>query len=327
MNEENKKMDAKNKDSIFYDIKRGIEKPLTMKNVKSGNVVFGYITLEELENHFQTFEFSESTIKECRISKKNFRNSIDIYDDYSFGLINIVDFQNVLGNRDRFAFYIRKNLFLVVEIIDEDRSTKEVFLNVAERLLGKSATLEKAIYGFFEGLLYGDNSALENYELQMTSMEERIEHNRPGKDFNLKLLDMKKELLLLRNYYEQLIDIGEALQENENELFEEKNLRYFKIFTDKSTRHSNTIQMLRDNLIHLREAYEAVLEYNLNSTMKLFTVITTIFLPLTLIVGWYGMNFTNMPELTWKYGYVMVIGLSIAVIVTCIIFFKKKHFM
>ncbi len=66
-----------------------------------------------------------------------------------------------------------------------------------------------------------------------------------------------------------------------------------------------------------------MLDYNLNNIMKLFTVITTIFLPLTLIVGWYGMNFTNMPELTWQYGYPAVIVFSVIVVMFCVIAFKK----
>jgi magnesium transporter len=60
--------------------------------------------------------------------------------------------------------------------------------------------------------------------------------------------------------------------------------------------------------------------------MKFFTVVTTIFLPLTLIVGWYGMNFKYMPELTWKYGYFAVIILMIAVVIACLILFKKKKY-
>ena len=69
------------------------------------------------------------------------------------------------------------------------------------------------------------------------------------------------------------------------------------------------------------------MDYNLNNTMKIFTVVTTVFLPLSLIVGWYGMNFTNMPELTWKYGYLAVILLSVAVVIFCFWFFKKKKLL
>ena len=58
--------------------------------------------------------------------------------------------------------------------------------------------------------------------------------------------------------------------------------------------------------------------------MKIFTIITTIFFPLTIIVGWYGMNFANMPELTWKYGYLYVTALSVFVVILLIIIGKKK---
>ena len=59
--------------------------------------------------------------------------------------------------------------------------------------------------------------------------------------------------------------------------------------------------------------------------MKVFTVITSIFFPLTLIVGWYGMNFTSMPEFAWKYGYVYVIVLSVAVVAALLIVGKRKN--
>ena len=62
----------------------------------------------------------------------------------------------------------------------------------------------------------------------------------------------------------------------------------------------------------------------MNNTMKVFTIITTIFFPLTIIVGWYGMNFTHMPELTWEYGYIYVIILSVLIVAILGIIGKKK---
>jgi magnesium transporter len=60
--------------------------------------------------------------------------------------------------------------------------------------------------------------------------------------------------------------------------------------------------------------------------MRIFTVITGVFLPLTLIVGWYGMNL-QMPEYTWKYGYLFVIGLSVLVAVACIVLFRRRKWL
>lgn len=83
----------------------------------------------------------------------------------------------------------------------------------------------------------------------------------------------------------------------------------------------------KQNVIHVRESLDAAYNYNMNNTMKLFTVVSVIFLPLTLIAGWYGMNFTGMPELTWKYGYMMVIALCLVITVLILILFKRKKWM
>ena len=61
--------------------------------------------------------------------------------------------------------------------------------------------------------------------------------------------------------------------------------------------------------------------------MKVFTVVTSIFLPLSLIAGWYGMNFRFMPELSWRFGYPLVFILSAAVVIICLCYFKKKKLL
>ena len=132
---------------------------------------------------------------------------------------------------------------------------------------------------------------------------------------------------MLDNYYQQFIAIGEELEENTCDIFNEDNLHYFRIFESKATRLSNNVRMLQEYSIHVRESYHAQLDNDMNRIMKMFTVVTTEFLPLTLIVGWYGMNFTSMPELTWKFGYLFVIIISLVVATLCFIYFKKKKFM
>lgn len=82
-----------------------------------------------------------------------------------------------------------------------------------------------------------------------------------------------------------------------------------------------------DNVTQIREAYDAQVDISLNKIMKVFTVITVVFAPLTVIVGWYGMNFDIMPELRWRYGYLYVLGLSLLSIITCLIFFKRKKWL
>ena len=147
------------------------------------------------------------------------------------------------------------------------------------------------------------------------------------KNVNEQILAYNKKLVSLRNYYEQLVGIAERLYENENGIFDGEKAYYFKTVADRSNRLCSEINLFRENLVRLREAYQARLDLKMNSTMKLLPVITVIFLPLTLITGWYGMNFVNMPELSSPYGYPAVIAVSVAIVISCIIIFRKKKLL
>lgn len=313
-------------DEMLYEFNNGL-KHIQIQDIKREHLTVGLITLDELKENNHLFEFSRATITDCEEESHKFRNTIDIYDGYSFGIMTVINAADDLTIRDRIGFYIKKNLFLLVEIIDHDKSVSKNLEEAIKRYHHTTMTLEKLIYSVFENLINNDRKVLEQIEYHIDEMEDALIASNLDKNFNGEILVLKKRLLVLKNYYEQIIDVGEELQENENDIFSEEELRYFKMFTNKATRLSNNVQMLREKLIQLRDAYHAALDYNLNSIMKVFTVVTTIFLPLTLIVGWYGMNFTTMPELAWKYGYVWVIVLSIVVVIGISWYFKKKKLL
>ena len=141
------------------------------------------------------------------------------------------------------------------------------------------------------------------------------------------MLNLKKEFLVLRNYYEQLIDIVGSFEDNDNEIFEDDDLRYLSNFKDKVKRLREDIDMLRSSVSHLQDAYSAYLDLKTNHIMGVFTAVTTIFFPLTLIVGWYGMNFENMPELSWRFGYLFVIIVSVLVVSVLTLLMKKRKWL
>lgn len=310
---------------MFYSIHNKEIREISLEQLDFHDICVGYLTLDELKSCYQELGLSEVAVKDCMTDFTHFRTSMDVYDEFSFGMINIVDILNLSTRRNRIGFFIKKNLFVVVKIIDKEDSIRQMFLDAIGRFR-QNATMEKVIYGVLERLLSSGNRGLVMTERQIIAMEREVVNGKVDSELNTEIFDLRNRLSTLKNYYEQLIDIGESLQENENDLFEEEDLRYFKIFTDKSERLSNNTQLLCDNLIHLREAMDATLNYNLNNTMKLFTMVTIIFQPLTLIVGWYGMNFKYMPELGWKFGYLYVIVLSIVVVGAILYWFKKRKF-
>ena len=119
----------------------------------------------------------------------------------------------------------------------------------------------------------------------------------------------------------------QELEENENGFFEEENLRYIHLFMNLLIRRHDSAASIRDHTLQVRDLYHAQLEVRQNRIMTLLTVVTTIFMPLTLIAGWYGMNFRYMPELASPLGYPIVIVVSVAVAVGCLLFFKRKKWM
>ena len=84
---------------------------------------------------------------------------------------------------------------------------------------------------------------------------------------------------------------------------------------------------MQDIVSQMREAYQSQLEIQQNDLMKVFTVVTTVFLPLNLITGWYGMNFKDMPELSWHYGYGSIIVVCFLIVIFLLYLFKKKKWI
>lgn len=302
---------------MYYELNRG---------------TVGFISFEELRDSYQEFHFPEKTVDECKGNLYNFRSNTYVTDDLVFVVLDLIDLLDVFGEKNRVALYVRKDLCLIVKIHDGDGSIQRLFENVVNRYENGGQGLrqtvpEKFLYYFLDALIMDDNKFLENMEFHMSILETRILKETVDAVFINEILSFKKELMYLWNYYEQLIDVGEVFRDNENEMFPTKHIRRFAIYTERVKRLSGNVKYLKEYTMQLQEIHDAMLDYNLNNIMKFFTVITTIFSPLSLIVGWYGMNFINMPEITWKYGYYTVILFSVFVVICCIFIFKKHKLL
>jgi magnesium transporter len=316
----------KGEPALYYQIQDEIVK-IECKDINPDILTVGIIPLKELESCYEQFGFSYLTVTECENDSQHLHGAINSYYDYLFGVVIGINPGQIVKIQDRIGIYIKKNLLLIVVIEDRDESTKMKLLELLEHLNLSRISLERLIFGFLERFINQDYTLLVEIEAEISAHEDKINERELDKDFNHQITDIRKRLILLDNYYQQFIAIGEELEENSTDIFSDDSLHFFHIFADRASRLSNNTRMLQEYSVHVREAYHAQLEYDLNRIMKIFTVVTTIFLPLTLIVGWYGMNFTTMPEITWQYGYLYVILLSIIVAIICLIFFRKKKFM
>ena len=308
---------------MFYLINNGIEKYDTLPPKRCG-IIAGLVCVEELESLSPMLEIPQASVTQCRQAAHYFRSSVEVYDKFSFATV-----KRTVGEEgaDCIAVFLMRDLFLVVDIKDSDGSTRQKFNTSLHRFPPTAMTLEKLVFAFLDALTEGDARMLEDLEFELARPIEALLCDHESEDLITFLLEQKKRLLLLRNYYEQLIDIGHALEENENDLFGEGDLRFFKIFTDKAERLERNVRTLREQLTELREAHQSTLERRQNDTMRILTVLSAIFLPLSFITGWYGMNFHAMPELSWQYGYPFAALLCVFVTIVLIFIFRHKSWL
>lgn len=308
---------------MFYAIGEEKIEEISVQDIREDRLIAGYVSSEELEHIGASFGFAGSTIAACQSVNKHFRSGVEVYHDYTFTELRMINFAEDFKQEDCVALYIKRNFFLVVDISDEDGSTRHHFEAALTRYAPETASLEKLIYAFLDSLIVNDFKYIEDTGNEITELEEDVLNDYAPDDFNMELLHLKKELLMMHNYYEQLFDITDAIEENENEIFDNRNLMYIANLSNKIIRLREDTDSLGASVTHLQDAYSSFLDLKLNRTMKRFTVLTSVFFPLTIIVGWYGMNFRAMPEFAWKYGYLYVIVLS-AVIVGSILWLSRK---
>ena len=190
----------------------------------------------------------------------------------------------------------------------------------------EGATNERLFYHFFSLLLKGDMDFLNNLEEEISNNEDKVLSG--DKASYLKYITAwRQELLRLKRYYEQLNFIFDEMTVNDNQLFSEDGVRRLMTLRNRTDRYLSAVKNLQEMVSQLREAYQSQLAIEQNDLMKIFTVVTVIFLPLSLLAGWYGMNFSHIPELKWKYGYPLVILVSIVTVAALIWKFKKKKWL
>ena len=237
------------------------------------------------------------------------------------GSLCIPKLLDVLGSRYRMLFFINQRHIVIV---DDDDFARRLILRIRRSKTNQGDTRERFLYNFIGQFMSRDLELLGRYERMIMGMEEQVADGKT-EGFQSQISPIRRELLTLRGYYDELMDLGKDLEENENGFFARKQLKYFGTIADRADRLMGRTAYLLEYAQQVRDTYQAQVDAVQNKNMQFLTVVSTIFFPLTLITGWYGMNFENMPEL--HKGYPGVIILSLIVVTVCILFFKKKDML
>ena len=239
------------------------------------------------------------------------------------GTFRIPDREDLRGKDYRFAFALDEK---GIVFIDDSGRAERMIDAICRTKRWREPSLERFLYDFLEQIVDGDLALMERYEDELNAIEDGILAAQDQEGM-ARVNEIRSDVRALLVHYEQIIDMTQELEENENGFFREENLRYIHLFVNLMARRHDSAASLRDHAMQVRDLYNAQLEVRQNKIMTLLTVVTTIFMPLTLIAGWYGMNFRYMPELGWRLGYPVVIAVSAAVVIFCLVFFKKKKWL
>lgn len=221
-----------------------------------------------------------------------------------------------------FGFYIKDR---EVMLIEDGGYTKLLVKKIQETINYVGSTRHLLLY-LFEAMVEEDMIYLAQQEEKLAQMEEGLLHHLP-EYFHEKVIAYRRQFQMYHVYYEQLIQIGEQMQGQQGCKNDSKEMISWQLYERRVQRLLDYVGVLREYLIQIRELYQSLMDERQNKVMSILTVVTTIFLPLSLIAGWYGMNFPGMPEFQWEYAYPVVILVSIGIIVLEILFFRKKKML
>jgi len=177
------------------------------------------------------------------------------------------------------------------------------------------------------------DAIIDNYFLVLERLGEKIEGledslvTDPKRELLHEIHSLKREMIFLRKSVWPLREVISGLQRAESPLIKETTGIFFRDVYDHTIQVIDTVETYRDMLSGMLETYLSSISNRMNEVMKVLTIIATIFIPLSFVAGVYGMNFKFMPELEWRWGYFIILGLMVAAGVGMLAFFKRKKWM
>ncbi|WP_071394579.1 magnesium/cobalt transporter CorA [Bacillus tuaregi] len=275
---------------------------------------------DEISHLTNTFQFHPLAVEDC-IHRPQ-RPKLDYYDNYTFFVTHIVKEKNKEIEREELNFFIG-DYYIVTYHREPVLEVNQVW----ERLMNKKNLEQWDPYYVFYDIL---DKLVDNYFPLMYKIEDeldKIENNTQNNSMESlmnELFDTRHMLLNLRHSINPMRDLLYRMLNSHHLQGIRDRWEYFSDIYDHLLKLSDMVMSSRELTADIRDSYLSLNSHQTNNVMRILTIITSIFAPLTFIAGIYGMNFKHMPELAWKYGYFLALIMMGAVGVALYFWFKKK---
>jgi magnesium transporter len=281
---------------------------------------------EDIEMLTDIFLLHPLTVEDCIMP--NARSKVEMFENYLFvntfaielhpeqeEEIKIVELDCCLGEN-----------FLVTVHADNVKSVA----TTKEKISKKSPMLEHGADFLLCSII---DTMVDNYFPIINMFDNRVDDvsdeifKDPNQATLNKIYNLKNEIMFLRRTVGPQADTVNMLIRGGYKFITSSHIAYFRNIYDNLIRLTDTIGTSRDIITTALEAYNSVVSNRLNEVMKTLTVIATIAMPLTLLASIYGMNFKNMPELSNRYGYPLVIGIMLLISAAMLYYFKRRKWL
>ena len=276
-------------------------------------------TIDKLQHHFKL----HSLLVEDVVSDQ--RPKAEEFDDHFFFTMKMLyRIENMKIDYEQISFVLGKNYLLTLQEKEGD-----LFEGFRERIRLDQGRVRKKgadylMYRLIDIIVDNYYNVLDHIGDRVDEMEEAVYEDPSNKSFN-SIQVLKKELIHLRKALYPLRDALSKVVKGESEFILEETLRFYSDVYDHVVHLIDSLDAYQDLTTNLLDIHMNAMNHRMNEVIKVLTVISTIFIPLTFIVGVYGMNFDLMPELRWKYGYPAIWIVMLGVVLGMLSFFRYKR--
>lgn len=254
------------------------------------------------------------------------RPKIEDFDDYIFVAMKMITFDEQAKElRAEHISFILGEGYVLAFLEDEG----DVFEPVRQRIRSGKGRIRKLgpdylLYALMDAVVDNYFTVLEDLGEQIDEVEEEVVESPTSSTLRTVHL-LKRELIFLRKSVWPMREVVNALLRDESVLVKDDTKIFLRDLYDHTIHVIDTVETLRDIVAGMLEVYLSSVSNKLNQVMKVLTVMSSIFIPLTFVAGVYGMNFQFMPELQWQYGYPAVMcGMLVVAVALLGLFYKKE---
>jgi magnesium transporter len=257
------------------------------------------------------------------ITNKVQRAKIEDYDDYLYIVSKMIYYREEELVIEHISFILGSNY-----VISFGELKGDVFTNIRDRIRNQNTLIRKSgadylMYSLLDAIVDGYFEVLEELGERIDKVEEVVLQVSSTETLH-EIREIKNSLMYIHKYIWPLREVTSWLGKDSTELIRPATELYIRDVYDHIIQIIDTTETYRELLAGLIDLNLSSVSFRLNEVMKVLTIISTLFIPLTFIAGVYGMNFRYMPEIDWKYGYYATWIVMVAIAVSMIIFFKKK---